>query len=219
MPYWAVIIVVVVLVVAYYSSTAYARQKRRDSVGGGFAKIQGFHANQVFIDSGGDAAVGIDDRGRRIGVSRKRGEPRVRTYAFNQLASAEIVRDDRVLAQTSRDSLTQAPIPGGSLFGSTRAPGGAPSIATMEGTLSLLGVRLVFDLPGPDTVLLRFYQGKPVDAHSLAADKAVGQARALFGALEVALKRASLPPRPVPSPPAPDLSGGPEEPTPGRPPA
>ncbi len=207
MPYWAVIIIVVVLVVAYYSSTSYAREKRRDSIGGGFAKITGFHANQVFIDVRGDAAVGIDDRGRRIGVSRKHGEPRVRTYAFSQLASVEIVRDDQVMARASRDSLTETPVPGGSLFGSTRAPGGAPGVMVMQGTVVSLGVRLVFDDPGRDALLLRFYQGKPVAAQSLAVDKALGQARALFGALEVALKRASLPPRPGPTPAAPGRPG------------
>jgi hypothetical protein len=209
-PYWAVVIVIVVLVVVYYSSTSYARDRRRDRVGTSFAKIPGFHANQLFIDVHGETAVGVDDRGRRIGVSRKRGEPRVRTYSFAQLVSAELIENDQVMAKTSRGGRPEGTLLGDSLFGSTgrtRGPAGVtPGVTRAEGMLSLLGVRIVFDGPAGPGVFVRFYQGKPVAVTSLAADRAYGQARSLFGALEIALRRAAMPPRQGPVPVAPERS-------------
>ena len=44
MPYWAVGIVVVVLVVVYYLLSQQGRERRREKVGVGFAKIPNFYA-------------------------------------------------------------------------------------------------------------------------------------------------------------------------------
>jgi hypothetical protein len=193
MPVWTVFVIIVVLVVAYYASTSYAKEKRRESVGTGFEKIPGFHPNQVFLDAHGDSAIGIDDRGRRLAVVRKRTQPRNRVYSFAQVRSVELVDNGRTVAtlpagDESPSAHAQAP-----LFGSTAWKRPVPVDIPSDPTpLSLLGVKVAFDDPASPGLFLRFYAGKPVDRRSLAADKALGQARACLSAFDLVLKKAAL---------------------------
>lgn len=197
MPTWTVFIIIVVIVVAYYASTSYAKERRRESVGDWFAKIPDFHANQVFIDVRGEAAIGIDDRGRKLAVSRKRRQPRGRVYSFAQARSVVLEENGLTIAGLSRDDpATTAPTAerdDGSLFGSTAlARLAAPDIGPGPGLLSLLGVRLLLDDPASPELFLRFYAGKPIDGRSLAGDKAFAQARACMAAFDLVMKKVSL---------------------------
>jgi hypothetical protein len=234
-PYWAIVIIIVVLVVGYYLLTASGREKRRESVGTGLAKIPNFHANQAFTDVRGETAIGIDDRGRRIAVSQRRAQPRTKVYSFAHIVSAEVIQNGAVIAKTAKKSpvaareaatrtsaeaLDEPPggappegAPGGaappgetppaepatgSLFGSTsRAAGHAPSLKPVLGSMTALGVRIVLEDPSDPGVLIRFYDGKPIDPFSVAGEKAFADARLCLGALDMAIKRAGLPPRPA----------------------
>jgi hypothetical protein len=86
----------------------------------------------------------------------------------------------------------------GSLFGSTaRGLSGMPVIKPALGRVTMLGVRVTFEEPEDPGVLLRFYEGRPVNIDSVPAEKALGDARTCLNALDVAVKRAALPPRPA----------------------
>ena len=196
MPTWAVFVIVVVLVVGYYLLSS-RKQRRRSSVAGDFTKIPNFHANQVFADVRGEAAIGIDDRGRRVAVASRHTRPRTRVYSFAHIVSAELVQNDASIAKTSRGGQAEA-TPAESLFGSTRqAAVGLPPIKPSPVPVTMVGVRVTLEGapdPGP---LVRFYQGKAVAVESVAGEKAFGEARTCLGALDIAIKRAGLPPRPA----------------------
>jgi len=194
MPTWAVFVIVVVLVVGYYLLSS-RKQRRRASVAGGFAKIPNFHANQVYTDVRGEAAIGIDDRGRRIAVARRHTQPRTRVYSFAHIVSAELVQNDASIAKTSRGGQAEA-TPAEGLFGSTRpAAVGLPPIKPSPVPVTMVGVRVALEGASDPGPLIRFYQGEPIDAESVAGEKAFAEARACLGALDIAIKRAALPAR------------------------
>jgi hypothetical protein len=218
MPYWAVLIVVVVLVVGYYLLSQQGRERRREKVGVDFAKTPGFHANQSYTDVRGEAAIGIDDRGRRIAVARKHTEPRTRVYSFSHLISAEVLRDETVVGAIGRAAQVAGTAGGGvgvqtgggnggarsegsfsELFGSTAGrPGvtGLPRLAPVMGQTSQVALQVTFrNGEEEDVVLLRFYEGKPVNVDGVVGEKAFGEAKILLGSLDVAMKRAGSPPK------------------------
>jgi hypothetical protein len=195
MPTWAVFVIVVVLVVGYYLFAS-RKQRRRDGVTGDFAKIPNFHANQVFTDVRGEAAIGIDDRGRRVAVASRHTQPRTRVYSFAHIVSAELVQNDVSIAKTSRGVPAEA-TPAEGLFGSTRpAAVGLPPFKPSPVPVTMVGVRVTLEGAPDPSPLIRFYEGKPIDAESVAGEKAFGEARTCLGALDIAIKRAGLPPRP-----------------------
>jgi hypothetical protein len=65
--------------------------------------------------------------------------------------------------------------------------------------MNMLGVRVVFRDVSDPGVLIRFYAGRAIDVESVRAEKALGGAQAFFGALNIAIRRAGLPPRPATS--------------------
>jgi hypothetical protein len=202
MPTWAVFVIVVILVVGYYLFTQSARERRRGRACGDFAKVPGFFANQTYADVHGEAAIGIDDRGRRIAVTRKGSQPRTRVYSFAHVLSATVVQNDQVIATISRGT---NPGPGGQargangddLFGSTSSPGltGLPIIKPVLGPLTMVGVRVVFQNGSGDEVLIRFYDGKSVSVDGVVGERAFAEAQVLLGSLDIAIKRAGSPPR------------------------
>jgi hypothetical protein len=225
-PTWAVFVIVVVIVVTYFLLSNTAKQRRRESVGGDFAKIADFHANQVFTDAKGETALGIDDRGRRIAVARKRAQPRTRVYSFQHIVVAEVTQNGAVVARIARaarvapgggaqgGAVPDAPESGGrpaidaphmgggpageSLFGSTgRGVVTAPPIRPLSGRLESLAVRVEFEGASDSGVLVRFYEGKPVATESVAAERAFAGAQTCLNSLDIAIKRAALPPRPA----------------------
>jgi hypothetical protein len=223
-PTWAVFVIILVIVVGYFLLSNTAKQRRRESIAGDFAKLPNFHANQVFTDVQGESAIGIDDRGRRIAVARKHTEPRTRLYSFSHIISAEVVQDGTTIAGLVRQvsgpgGAPAAPsgerLPGqsveegaapsagtsadGSLFGSTArpAPGAPPAVRPARGPLTMLGIRVAFEEESDPGLLLRVYAGKPIDADSVAGEKAFGAARTCFNAFDIVIKRAALPPRPA----------------------
>lgn len=197
MPTWAVFVIVVVLVVGYYLLSS-RKQRRRASVAGDFAKIPNFHANQVYTDVRGEAAIGIDDRGRRIAVARRHTQPRTRIYSFAHIVSAELVQDGASIAETSRGGQAEATPAVDGLFGSTRTAAiGLAPIRPAPGPVTMVAVRVAFEGASDPGPLVRFYQGKAIDAESVAGEKAFAEARACLGALDIAIKRAGLPPRPA----------------------
>jgi hypothetical protein len=202
MPTWAVFVIVVVIVVGYYLLTQSSRERRRGRAAGDFAKVPNFFANQTYTDTQGDVAIGIDDRGRRIAVARKHGQPRMRVYSFAHIVSAEVVQNDAVIASISRSAQPGAGSkPGGSngegLFGSTSRPGlaGLPLIKPVLGPLTRVGVRVVFQNGSGDEVLIRFYEGKTVNADGVVGERAFAEAQVFLGSLDIAIKRAGAPPR------------------------
>jgi hypothetical protein len=206
MPYWALLIIIVVLVVGYYLLSQQARQRRRDRVGVDFARTPGFYANQTFTDVGGETAIGIDDRGRRLAVARKRAEPRTRMYSFAHILSVEALQDVKVIVRIPGDppAVEQSPAPGeggDSLFGSTRPqdrPGltGLPVVRPEMGQVSVVAVRVrLRNGDATDEVVVRFYDGKPVNVEGVVGEKAFAGAQVLMGSLDIAMKRAGSPPR------------------------
>jgi hypothetical protein len=207
-PTWAVFVIVLVIVVGYFLLTASGRQRRKERIAADFAKMPDFHANQVFTDVRGDTAIGIDDRGRRIAVARRHAQPRTTLYSFAHIASAELVQNGAVMASTSKaeqakagpaeEGQAKAGQAEGSLFGSTgRAAPGMPVIKPGPGPLTTLAVRVVLQDALDSDLVVRFYEGKAIEVESVAGDKAFGDARACLGALEIAIKRAGLPPGPA----------------------
>jgi hypothetical protein len=86
----------------------------------------------------------------------------------------------------------------GSLFGSTRRPvAGSPLLKPALGNMTMLAVRISIEDPMQPAVIVRFYEGKPIDPYGVAGEKAFADARVCLGALEVAIKRAGMPPRPA----------------------
>ncbi len=213
-PTWAVFVIVVVIVLVYFLLSNTARQRRLESVGGDFASIPDFHANQVFTDVKGETAIGFDDRARRIAVGRKRTQPRTQVYSFAHIVSAEVVQNGVVVARVASESglgespagdeTTEGSPPGeepGSLFGSTSrpAPGAAPELRPLPGQLTALAVRVALREGADRGVLVRFYEGKGVDVRSVAGEGALARAQTCLGALDIAMKRAGMPPRPATS--------------------
>lgn len=198
MPTWSVFVIIVVIVIAYYASTSYAKERRRDRVGDWFAKIPDFHANQVFVDARGESAVGIDDRGRRLAVARRRQEPRSRVYSFAQVIAVVLEQNGAVIERLPRRGAAAPEAAAAahditSLFGSTAPEGRTTSERTpVPGSLSSLAARISLDDPAAPELLLRFHAGRAVDQGSVAADKAVGQARVFMNAFDLLLKRAAL---------------------------
>ena len=220
MPYWAVGIVVVVLVVVYYLLSQQGRERRREKVGVGFAKIPNFYANQTYTDVHGEAALGIDDRGRRIAIARRHAQPRTRVYSFAHVISAEVVQNDQVIASVAavtKDAPepaggdrapSRAPItggfPAGSLYGSTKQPvrdafAGLPVLKPVLGQLTAVALRVKFrNGEDIDEALIRFYDGKAVNADGVEGQRAMAEAQVLLGSLDIAIKRAGVPPRGFP---------------------
>jgi len=211
-PTWAVFVIVVAIVLVYFLLSNTARQRRLESVGGDFEKIPDFHANQVFTDVKGETAIGFDDRARRIAVARKRTQPRTRVYSFAHIVSAEVVQNGVVVARVVKegdpgerptgDETAEGSPPGeepGGLFGSTSrpAPGAAPELRPLPGQLTALAVRVTFREESDPGVLVRFHVGKGVDVRSVAGEGALARAQTCLGALDVAMKRAGVPPRPA----------------------
>lgn len=212
LPYWAVVIVIVVLVVGYYLLSQQGRERRREKVGVDFAKIPGFYANQQYTDVRGDAALGIDDRGRRVAVARKHAQPRTRVYSFSHIISAEVLQDERVVGAVGKAAQSAAERESfragraldsdeafAGLFGSTAGrPGvtGLPQLAPVMGQMSRVALRVTFkNGEDQDAVLLRLYQGKPVNVDGVVGEKALAEAKILLGSLDVAIKRAGSPPK------------------------
>jgi hypothetical protein len=208
MPKWSVFIVVLVLVVGYYLLTVQARQRRRERVGSDFTKLPNFHANQTYMDIGGEVAIGIDDRGRRIAVARKHAQPRTRVYSFAHIISADVEQDGKVIAGITRNGQEpagRAPVvpaapadPLVGLFGSTRTPGrpgvaGLPEIQPILGQLSKVAVHV------------RLQNGKAVNADGVAGERAFAEAKVLLGSLDIAMKRAGTPPKGPTAPKTPVL--------------
>ncbi len=85
------------------------------------------------------------------------------------------------------------------LFGATGdRPGvtGLPRFTPIMGQLTRVAVRVVFNNgDAEDTVLLRFYEGKPINVDGVVGERALGEARVLLGSLDVAVKRAGSPPK------------------------
>ena len=218
MPYWAVGIVVVVLVVVYYLLSQQGRERRREKVGVDFAKIPSFYANQTYTDIHGDTAVGIDDRGRRIAIARKHAQPRTRVYSFAHIISAEVFQNDQVIASIAAATkpapgpaggdmgplaapITGGGFPVGSLYGSTKQPvrdafAGLPVLRPTLGQMTLTGLRVKFrNGTEIDDVLIRFYDGKAVNADGVEGERALAEAQVLLGSLDIAIKRAGVPVR------------------------
>jgi hypothetical protein len=214
MPKWSVFVIIVVLVVGYYLLTQQARERRRDRVGVDFAKMPNFYANQTFTDVQGETAIGIDDRGRRIAVARKHAQTRTRVYSFAHLLAADLLQDDTAVAGIKRhegsaplkaatEAASAAPAgdPVAGLFGSTRTQGkpglaGLPEVKPILGQLTSVAVRVKFQNGGAeDELLLRFYQGKPVNMESVVAERAFAEAKVLLSSLDIAMKRGGTPPR------------------------
>jgi hypothetical protein len=206
MPYWALLIVIVVLVVGYYLLTQSARQRRRDRVGVDFARMPDFYANQTYTDVGGETAIGIDDRGRRLALARKRAQPRTRVYSFAHILSVEVLQDAKVLARipAERAAAGEDPPPeeaADSLFGSTRPESrigiiGPPVIRPDMGQVGVVGVRVrLRNGDAVDEALVRFYDGKPVNVDGVVGERAFSEAQVLMGSLDIAMKRAGSPPR------------------------
>jgi hypothetical protein len=217
MPYWAVGIVVVVLVVVYYLLSQQGRERRREKVGVDFAKIPNFYANQTYTDVHGEAAMGIDDRGRRVAIARKHAQPRTRVYSFAHILSAEVVQNDQVIASVtaantgvpavaggdrapSTDPITGG-FPSGSLYGSTKqsirdAFSGLPVLRPALGQLTTAAMRVRFrNGEEIDDVLIRFYDGKAVNVDGVEGQRAMAEAQVLLGSLDIAIKRAGVPPK------------------------
>jgi hypothetical protein len=206
-------VVVVVIVVGYFLLSGPGKQRRRQNVAADFAKMADFHANQVFTDVRGETAIGLDDRGRRIAVARRHAQPRTKLYSFAHIISAELVQNGTVIAVVAKGVSGQSaaaeggragktPADGGeaesSLFGSTgRGVLGIPVIAPAPGSMTMLGVRVTVRDASDAGVLIRFYEGKAIDAAGVAGEKAFADARVCLAALDVAIKRAGLPPRPA----------------------
>jgi hypothetical protein len=225
MPYWAVGIVVVVLVVVYYLLSQQGRERRREKVGVDFAKIPNFYANQTYTDVRGEAAMGIDDRGRRIAIARKHAQPRTRVYSFAHLISAEVLQNDQVIASVTAGSKdarepargekdpSTAPLTGGipveSLYGSTKQSVrdtfvGLPALKPVLGQLTTAGLRVKFrNGEEVDEVLIRFYDGKAVNVDGVEGQRAMAEAQVLLGSLDIAIKRAGVPPKGAAGPSAP----------------
>jgi hypothetical protein len=202
MPTWAVFVIVVVIVVAYYLLAQSARERRKGRAAGDFAKLPNFYANQIYTDTQGDVAIGIDDRGRRIAVARKHGQSRTRVYSFAHVVSAEVVQNDEVIAKISRGAQPGAAARpkgpnGDGLFGSTSRPGltGLPIIKPVLGPLTMVGVRVLFQNGSGDEVLIRFYEGKAVNVDGVVGERAFAEAQVFLGSLDIAIKRAGAPPR------------------------
>jgi hypothetical protein len=217
MPYWAVGIVVVVLVVVYYLLSQQGRERRREKVGVDFAKIPNFYANQTYTDVRGEAAIGIDDRGRRIAIARKQARPRTRVYSFAHIISAAVVQNDQVIASVAAETkdvpepaggdggpFTAAitgGLPVGSLYGSTKqsirdAFVGPPALKPELGQITTAGMRVRFrNGEEIDEVLVRFYAGRAVNADGLEGQRAMAEAQVLLGSLDIAIKRAGVPPK------------------------
>jgi hypothetical protein len=217
MPYWAVGIVVVVLVVAYYLLSQQGRERRREKVGVDFAKIPNFYANQTYTDVHGEVALGIDDRGRRVAIARKHAQPRTRVYSFAHLISAEVVQNDQVIASVTAGpkdvpegaggdrAPSSAPVTGGflggSLYGSTKQSvrdvfSGQPVLKPVLGQLTAAAMRVRFRNGAEiDEFLIRFYDGKAVNVDSVEGQRAMGEAQVLLGSLDVAIRRAGVPPK------------------------
>lgn len=218
MPYWAVGIIVVVLVVAYYLLSQQGRERRRAKVGVDFARVPSFYANQTYTDVRGESAMGIDDRGRRIAIARKHGQPRTRVYSFAHIISAEAVQNDHVLASVAATGQTAlGPAEGGAgpasarvseghvstggLYGSTKqtvrdAFAGAPAFKPLLGQMTMAGVRVRFrNGTEVDDILIRFYDGKAVNSDGVQGERALAETRVLLGALDIAIKRAGSPPK------------------------
>jgi hypothetical protein len=217
MPYWVVVIIIVVLIVGYYLLTQQAKERRRERVGADFAKTPNFYANQTYTDAAGEAAIGIDDRGRRIAVARKHAQPRTKVYSFAHILSAEVIQNDEVIAAIT----PEAPVPGsrpaglgggvgaggpaagpaGSLFGSTgrasrQGVTGLPVLSPVLGQVATAGVRIKFrNGDAVDQVVIHFYQGKPVNVDSVVGERAFAEAQVLLGSLDIAMKRAGVPPK------------------------
>jgi hypothetical protein len=217
-PYWAVGIVVVVLVVAYYLLSQPGRERRRDKVVADFATIPNFYANQTYTDVRGVCAVGIDDRGRRIAVARKHAQPRTRVYSFAHVIVAEALQNDQVIASVAAPGQT-APRPAegglgpararvseddfsaGGLYGSTKqtvrdAFAGLPALRPLLGQMTMAGVKVRFRNGAEvDDILIRFYDGKAVNSDGVEGERAMAEAQVLLGALDIAIKRAGVPPK------------------------
>lgn len=218
MPYWAVALVVVVLVVVYYLLSQQGKERRREKIGVDFAKIPNFYANQIYTDVRGQAAMGLDDRGRRIAVARKGAQPRTRVYSFSHLMSAEMLQGDHVIASVeaggdrgqsvasrtaAADASSSADPDGevmtGSLYGSTNRSvrdvfAGRPVVRPVLGQVTSVAVRVRFrNGDETDEVLIRFYQGKPVNANGVEGESALAEAQLLLGSLDIAIKRAGVP--------------------------
>ncbi len=202
-PTWAVFLIVLLLVLIYWYTTSRSRSRnrQRDRAAAEFAKLSGFYANQVFVDVRGEVAVGIDDRGRRIAVSRRRAQPRLRVYSFAQLLEAEVLQDGTSIARVAasadlraadlaRDS-GEGPESGPtSLFGATALrPTVSSQVVPRPVPLSTLAVRISFADPETPPVVLYFLQGRAVDVGSVAADRAFEQARTCLAALRTAMLR------------------------------
>jgi hypothetical protein len=214
MPYWALLIVIVVLVVGYYLLTQSARQRRRDRVGVDFARIPDFYANQTYTDVGGETAIGIDDRGRRLALASKRAQPRTRVYSFAHILSVEVLQDAKVLARIPADQPAAGHDPPleeavDGLFGSTGTQNrlgitGQPAVRPEMGQVGLVGVRVKLrNGEAVDEALVRFYDGKPVNVDGVVGERAFSEAQVLMGALDIAMRRAGSPPRGATFPSAP----------------
>jgi hypothetical protein len=200
MPTWSVFVIIVVIVVAYYLLSQQARERRKGRAAADFAKIPNFYANQTYGDVGGQAAIGIDDRARRIAVAHKRGDTRV--YSFAHIASAEVLQNDKVIVTISRSVPAEAGAKpkgaeGADLFGSTGRPSltGLPVIKPELGTLTSVGVRVTFQNGSDDQVFIRFYDGKPVNVDGVVGEGAFAEAQVFLGSLDIAMKRAGTPHR------------------------
>jgi hypothetical protein len=200
MPTWAVFAVVVVLVVGYYLLSQQARERRKDRAAGDFGRIPDFYANQTYSDVRGEVAIGIDDRARRIAVARKRRD--VRMYSFAHIVSVEVMQNDKVIATVSRSAEAEAgarpnAASGDGLFGSTGRPSltGLPIIKPEPGTFTMAAVRVTFQNGSDDQVLVRFYDGKPMDVDGVVGERAFAEAQVFLGSLDIAMKRAGTPHR------------------------
>ena len=97
------------------------------------------------------------------------------------------------------------------LFGSTRTPGrpgvaGLPEIQPILGQLSKVAVHVRLQNGSvEDEALLRFYEGKAVNADGVAGERAFAEAKVLLGSLDIAMKRAGTPPKGPTAPKTPVL--------------
>ena len=113
-------------------------------------------------------------------------------------AAAEATPGPAPAEPSAGEAAPKAPAPAESLFGSTaRTVAGTPVITPALGPLTRLEVRVVFEDPDDPGLLGRFYEGRAVEVQSVAGEKAFAGARTCLGALDVAVKRAGLPPRPA----------------------
>ncbi len=215
MPFWAVALIVVVLMVGYYLLTQQARERRRDKIGTDFAKLPGFYANQTYTDSRGEAAIGIDDRGRRIAVARKNGQPRTLMYSFAHILKGEVLQNGEVIATVAPAAESGAAVPGAGmqvsegavdrdpagLFGSTRPSvrdifAGTPVVKPVLGQLTTAAVRLSFrNGDATEEVVIRLYDGKPVNVDGVEGERAFAEAQVILSSLDIAIRRAGAPHR------------------------